>query len=484
MHPISFRRSLAALALALLPFTATQAATQLDPAFASNGRYIVTPPTGYTFFRTLAHLPRPDGTSVAVVFYRHSNPAFCPADRDCLGLYPFNAAGTMTGAITVPIALNFSIPGGATIDAQGRIVVVGAVQMSGQDYDFRVIRLLPNGNPDTNFSGDGMATIAFDAGGSNYDRANAVTVDEQGRIVVVGTVSVGTNDRDFGIARLTSTGALDVSFNTTGRKAVHFDLGSTNKNDEATAVALGAEGEIIVGGYGMLDGPLLGYARIALTRLLANGAYDTSFCPGSCNFMAGYTHIHSGRRVTYVGIDGTTDSDSLSALSLAPSGGILTAGVTNENGVASAYVQTFFANGNYQDERVSDGGVAGDDNSILIGGVHYADTSPTSDIVLTGTTGPTSVLFFAQRFSNDLVPVANWGFIGQSNSVYLWAGGNGFGDAEWNLPAQSSLDTQGRVLTGGSFKPTAALPYSATIARLTAGVAPSGPALFSDGFEP
>lgn len=479
----NFCRALASVALAMILPGVAQAATTLDAAFGNNGRYIVSPPVGYQFFRTLAHLPRPGGGSVAVVYYRHDNPAFCPADRDCIGLYPFNAAGAMTGALTVPIGLNFSTVGGAAIDSQGRIVVVGSIQRSGNDHDFQIIRLLPDGTADTSFSGDGITSVAFDIGDSLYDRANAVKVDSQDRIVVVGRVAMASNDTDFGIARLTTSGMLDTSFNGNGRRTIAFDLGTTNLDDEATSVAIGNDQRIVIGGHAMVDGSLLGYARVALAKLHENGSYDTSFCQTTCNFMGGYTSIHSGRRVTYVGSLNATDSDALAALSLAYNGRILTAGTRRESGQTLAYVQTFAPNGEWVGETTSNGGVD-DSSGYHIGGVHYTGSSPTADIVLTGASGPMQELFFAQRLTHNLTPVANWGFIGPGNSVYLWNGSNGFGDAEFNFASQSSLDAQGRILTGGSFKATTSSPYSAAMARLTDGVAPSGPGIFANGFEP
>ena len=486
-HPRSLLRSMS-LAFALLPlFTAAQAATTLDPAFANNGRYIVTTPAQFSYFRTIAHLPKPGGGSVAVVHYRRttSNPGDCPAERDCIGLYPFNAAGTMTGALTVPITLNFSIVSDAAIDSQGRIVVVGSVLHSGSDHDFRIVRILPNGTADTSFSTDGMVNVAFDLGGDNYDRANAVTVDSQGRILVAGIVQRATaGDYDFGIARLTTSGVLDPSFNGNGKRQIAFDLETLGRRDEATAIAVGNDEKIVVGGSAKVEAGLFGRSRIGLARLLTDGSYDTSFCNTSCNDNP-YPGIHSGRRVIYAGQWNDADSDGLSALAIAPSGRFVTAGKaieTGAGGTSGAYVQVFENNGNWQYETISDGGVAGDPNAFA-GGIHYVSTSPTSDIVLTGVSGPSMVLFFAQRLTYDLYPVTNWGYIGNDNSVYLWAGGSGFGDAEFNQTARSSIDPQGRILTGGSFKPTTSSPYSAAIARLTAGTTPQGPSIFSNGFE-
>jgi len=88
-------------------------------------------------------------------------------------------------------------------------------------------------------------------------------------------------------------------------------------------------------------------------------------------------------------------------------------------------------------------------------------------IVLTGVAGANRDSFFTQRFDLNLTPVANAGNQGDNNSVYLWAA-TGFVDAGQNLPAQSSIDPFGRILSGGAFKINSlSNPFSASIARLS-----------------
>jgi uncharacterized delta-60 repeat protein len=448
---------------------------ELDPAFGNNGR------ANYTFgdyFRTLAHLPRPGGGSVAVIHYRSTGNPLCVDDRDCIALYPFNDAGAAQGTLTVSSALHFSNVRGAAIDSQGRVVVVGSILVSGGNHDMRVVRLLPGGSPDTGFSGDGIADIAFDLGGSNYDVANAVAIDAQDRVVVAGQVQrAASDDTDFGVARLRADGVLDAAFNGSGRRAIVFDLATTTRIDSASAIAVQG-GRISVGGLAIDGG--LGVSRIALARLTDGGAFDTTFCAGSCNFMSTYTGIHSGRRIIYYGLDVPAQADSLEALAVNAAGEMVIAGTTPGSGETFGYVQKFSAAGDWQAERSTDGGVAG--SRVRPRSVLWA---PGGNVILTGASGTDQQFFFAQRFAAALVPSANWGFIGDGNSVYLWTAGNGFGDVGGNRGASSSIDGAGRVLTGGSFKVTARNdPDSATIARLrVTGAPPAGDAIFKQGFE-
>lgn len=160
--------------------------TALDTTFAANGRANYTY-AGANYFRTLAHLPRPGGGSVAIVYFLFP-PDTCQTGRICFGLYPFASSGSALPPLLVDPSLNVSTIGGAAIDSQGRIVLVGSRLQFGADRDFRVIRLLPNGSADTSFSSDGEVEIAFDRGGNNGDYAHAVAIDAQDRIVVVGQV--------------------------------------------------------------------------------------------------------------------------------------------------------------------------------------------------------------------------------------------------------------------------------------------------------
>lgn len=454
--------------------------TALDTAFANNGRSNL---TYGDYFKTLVHLPRPTGGSVAVVHFRYTAfPSVCPTDRDCLALYRFTDAGATLGALTVPNTVNFSTVRGAAIDSAGRIVVVGSVQVSGSNHDFRIVRLLPDGTPDGSFAVGGMIDVAFNLGGNNADYANAVAFDTLGRIVVVGQIDrASVGDTDFGIVRLTDNGLLDTSFDTDGKRAVLFDLAATLRLDAATSVVVEGNGRITVGGIAV-DGAL-GVSRIGLARLNVNGSFDTSFCPTTCNYMSTYTAINNGRRVIFYGNDTPAQADSLVAMAVNSAGILLTAGTTPGTGETLGYVQRFDASGNWAAEVATSGGVSG--SRVYVGGVHW--TRPDladSNVVLTGVSGPNEEFFFAQRFDSLLNASANWGSIGPGNSVYLWTAGNGFGDVGDNRPAQSSIDPSGRILVGGIYKPAALTdPYSATIARLTYNGAVAGNALFANGFE-
>jgi len=101
-----------------------------------------------------------------------------------------------------------------TIDAQGRIIVVGATP--GQDglSDFGIVRFNPDGSDDTSFAGDGGTAFSFENGvAPGYNEApTSVIADPDGRIVIAGSVNFGPSEDRFGVVRLDTDGSVDSTF--------------------------------------------------------------------------------------------------------------------------------------------------------------------------------------------------------------------------------------------------------------------------------
>jgi uncharacterized delta-60 repeat protein len=137
----------------------------------------------------------------------------------------------------------------ACLDVKGRLVLAGYTDRGDGDYDFAVARLTPTGTLDVSFSGDGRAVFDFNVGGSNSDRAFAVTVDKAGRVLVAGSVAVSEGDTDFGVVRLNEDGTLDRRFDKDGRVTVAFNRLPGRKGvDDAFDVAVDKAGRILVAG--------------------------------------------------------------------------------------------------------------------------------------------------------------------------------------------------------------------------------------------
>ena len=130
------------LLVAILSWSALTARadnTSLDTSFATAGRFSES--LNNLNLSTLAHLPRPGGGSVVVQAYSIAN----SSGPYKLYTYLYSASGAWVSSQSAGAFVEFSRLGGAAIDSQGRIVVVGSTRVSGGDYDFRVVRLHPGG---------------------------------------------------------------------------------------------------------------------------------------------------------------------------------------------------------------------------------------------------------------------------------------------------------------------------------------------------
>jgi len=167
------------------------------------------------------------------------------------------------------------------IQPDGKLVVVGSC-LGGVPTTFSVLRYMPDGSPDQDFGIDGVVNVSFDPpGGSADERAVAVAVQPDGRIVVAGSSSLSESGMsaggdNFAVARLLPGGALDASFNPNGSGANQDGRLVVNHSDLdfGSAIALGADGSIFVGGSVdvIADGDDFG-----VMKLTPAGVLDSSF---------------------------------------------------------------------------------------------------------------------------------------------------------------------------------------------------------------
>ena len=124
------------------------------------------------------------------------------------------------GAPATPGSIHHALPGGdvAFVDtfemqSDGKLLVGGTGRQTGFiDYDFFVARFTETGQLDPTYSGDGVAWIAIDNGGAHDDSLSAMAIQPDDRIVLAGQSADGSGDADTGLARLTTTGSLDPTF--------------------------------------------------------------------------------------------------------------------------------------------------------------------------------------------------------------------------------------------------------------------------------
>ncbi|MCI0459453.1 MAG: hypothetical protein L0Z62_21090 [Gemmataceae bacterium] len=174
---------------------------------------------------------------------------------------------------------SFASASALALQPDGRILVAGTAVFG--DSDFALVRYHSDGSLDTSFSADGVVTtnFAINTGftpnvSGTHDQAQALAVQPDGKIVVVGLTESGFSNV-LGLARYESNGALDGTFGTGGK--VVTDLYPGNYGEEALAVAIQASGRIVVAGTAWVWTPSGPIGDFVLARYASNGSLDPRF---------------------------------------------------------------------------------------------------------------------------------------------------------------------------------------------------------------
>jgi uncharacterized delta-60 repeat protein len=203
----------------------------------------------------------------------------------------FNADGSLDtsfgsgGKVTTDIAGGFlqERARAVAIQPDGKIVVAGESSLASSDLAVALVRYNSDGSLDATFGSGG---IAFDG---MPGRAWDVEILADGRIVVAGDSPVENSTQDFGdflVARFTSSGRLDASFGLGG--SVVTDMSSNA--DLARNLVVQPNGALVVSGEPIGTDPL---RRTAVARFTADGALDTSF-NGSGKLVIAGAHVGRG----------------------------------------------------------------------------------------------------------------------------------------------------------------------------------------------
>lgn len=235
----------------------------------------------------------------------------------------FNANGSVdssfgTAGIYTGSFLTTSFDIKLALDSAGRVIVAGNTGGFFGGGNFQIIRLTSAGALDTGFGTSGQTTIDFGV----QDELKDVAVDSGDRIVAVGKTRPGGTTSNFAIARLTSAGALDSSFSGDGLASV--DIGNFNNDREgAREVRIQSDGKIVVGGDTINASAAVDQAVV---RLNDNGSLDTTFGGGD-----GIVTLNPG--VDELGPPanpggGDQDQDDFGSMGLQSDGKIIVAGTT------------------------------------------------------------------------------------------------------------------------------------------------------------
>jgi uncharacterized delta-60 repeat protein len=122
------------------------------------------------------------------------------------------------GKVTTDFVGDFDRAFAVVVQTDGKIVVAGSARTSNLTTDFALARYNADGSLDTTFDTDGKILTQF----NNLDQINAVALQTDGKIVAAGS-TIGANIQDFALARYLSNSA--VSRNTP------FDFDGDSKTD-------------------------------------------------------------------------------------------------------------------------------------------------------------------------------------------------------------------------------------------------------------
>jgi uncharacterized delta-60 repeat protein len=171
------------------------------------------------------------------------------------------------GKVMTDFAANFDVANALAIQADGKIVVVGrAASLSVSEA--ALARYDPDGTLDASFGSGGLVTTPVGTGVSEW---LDVAMQADGGIVTAG-VAFTSGSYNFTVARYLPSGMLDASFDTDGVATTPFPPGAATIG----GLVIQADGKIVVAGQ-----LFVGAGRdFALMRYTPNGMLDPGFGTG------------------------------------------------------------------------------------------------------------------------------------------------------------------------------------------------------------
>jgi uncharacterized delta-60 repeat protein len=245
-----------------------------------------------------------------------------------------------SGGIATAFGGDSGIANAVALGPGGTVVIAGSVNPT--DTRFAVARFTASGQPDTSFDGSGTEVPGYD----HYSLAQGVAVQPDGKIVLVGSQRPALQVTNGVIARLNADGSNDSSFN--GGAFTYSYTASGGAYTTLMAVTLQNNGQIVIGGLdeGGPDALFLrlnangsfdtGFGSGGAAVLPAGGHINT---PPDAPFGAYGVGIAGGGRIVGAGsfVDYGTEVDA-AAWALTPGGGA-------ENAFGSGGVVTNPTNG-------------------------------------------------------------------------------------------------------------------------------------------
>jgi uncharacterized delta-60 repeat protein len=157
-----------------------------------------------------------------------------------------------------------------TLQDDGMILVAGRSLDINANFEPAIVRFTENGVIDPDFGTNGVARLSVEEIDNDFD---CIVLQEDGKIVVSGHYQLGLSYFGMLVARYNSDGTLDDSFADDG---VFIDTFS-NIDDEGFGVAINSEGKILVSGFTVTED--YDYSML-LMQLTTTGELDMDFGSG------------------------------------------------------------------------------------------------------------------------------------------------------------------------------------------------------------
>ena len=175
----------------------------------------------------------------------------------------FNSTSQQPGSIIVTLGTQSAVYAVALEPATHKIIVAGYATINAVDNAF-IARYNKDGTLDTTFNGSGYVTTVFRAQSQLF----TIKLQPDGNIVVAGWATYHGFTNAL-IARYTSAGILDTTFNTTGY--VTTLLGGVFT--KARALEIQTDGNIVIVGQAQIDG----VQQLIIFSYASDGSIDGSF---------------------------------------------------------------------------------------------------------------------------------------------------------------------------------------------------------------
>ncbi|HYV95726.1 MAG TPA: T9SS type A sorting domain-containing protein [Chitinophagales bacterium] len=360
----------------------------LDQTFG-NGGMVITPFGNCVKAHAIAM--GADGKIVVAGSYRTDSTTY----RKNLILLRYNSEGGLDntfgsdGIVTADLG-DIEEGNAVLVQHDGKIVVVGSTDNWTNYYNVILVRYTEDGLLDSTFDSDGIAEVSL---ANEDDRAMGAALQADGKIVVVGSISFNVNHLDYFISRFNGNGSLDSLFGSNGFVQVDYD----NENQEGESITIQADGKILAGGYSNQSM----VANFMIARFTSQGIPDSTFGI-------------NGKSLTDLGGD-----DRAYSMTVQPDGKILQNGYTFANYTTDVSLMRYNSDGTPDYSFGTSGIVITDvsgfedysrsialqtDGKILLSGSSRFNTSTDFTLLRYNTDGTTD-----STFDEDGIVITNFG---------------------------------------------------------------------------